>query len=466
MEITIIGAGPSGMACAYTLVKSGKTALVVEKDDSVGGLCRTLNFQGFLFDIGGHRFLSRSTEINSLWNSIMSDDMLRVRRLSRIYYRKRFFNYPLSFFNTFRNLGPVESTLCVMSYLKCKYLKEGDGSTFEGWIINHFGKRLYDIFFKTYTEKVWAIACRDISADWAKQRIEGLSLRVAIQKAILGMRQNAPKTLCEEFSYPRTGPGEFYERLKRSVRDSGTRFMFDKAVISVKHDGKGVASIDIFDDHTGEVEEVCTNHVFSSIPLPNLVRMLKPPPPEDIIVAASKLRFRSILTVNVILDKEHIFPDQWIYVHSPEVKLGRIQNYKNWSPAMVPDSKKTSLGLEYFCTEGDFLWNMNDVDLLNYAIKELEKIGIVSRRYLINGFVVRRSDVYPIYSLDYKKNVDIIKEYLKQFSNLSCMGRGGLFRYDNSDRALLSGIYTAREFLDKNLCGCRIDFMYDGNRVG
>jgi len=445
-KTVIMGAGPSGLSCAYTLANAGEPAIVIEKDSVAGGLCRTLNFGGYLFDIGGHRFLSASEEINHLWHSIMGDDMLRVKRLSRICYRKRFFNYPLTFFNTFRNLGPIESSRCLASYLACKQFKHGNNDTFEGWIINRFGRRLYDIFFKTYTEKVWAIACQDISADWAKQRIEGLSLRVAVQKAILGMKRNMPKTLCEEFLYPRTGPGEFYERLKRQAQGTGARFAFNRTVTGIKHDTKKVVSIELMDNRTDQIEEISCDHVFSSIPLTSLVKMLNPRPPEAIIAAAGKLHFRSMLIVNVIMNKERIFPDQWIYIHSPEVRLGRIQNYKNWSPAMVPDFKKTSIGLEYFCTEKDWLWRMNDVDLINYAVGELEKIGIASRKYLINGFVVRRPDVYPVYSLDYQKNVGIIKEYLAQFSNLACMGRGGLFRYDNSDRALLSGISATRTF--------------------
>jgi len=449
MENIILGAGPSGMSCAYTLAKNKRQSLVVERDNFVGGLCSTLNFQGFLFDIGGHRFLSKSNEINELWRGIMAGDMFNVKRLSRIYYRKRFFNYPLSFFNTFWNLGPLDSFLCIVSYLLSKYGRPGDERTFEGWIINHFGRRLYDIFFKTYTEKVWAIACRNLSADWAKERIEGLSLKVAVEKAILGIKHNSPKTLYEEFLYPRTGPGEFYERLKILIQDLNSSFLLNNTAIYVEHNRNSIDTVEILDNHTGNIKKMQANHVFSSVPMPKLVNMLKPRPPREVILAASRLCFRSILTVNLIMDKEDVFPDQWIYVHSPEVRLGRIQNYKNWSPAMVPDNRKTSLGLEYFCTEGDSLWNMNDVDLINYAAKELEKVGIISRRHLINGFIVRRPDVYPVYSLDYKRSVDVIKEYLNRFTNLSCMGRGGLFRYDNSDRALLSGIYTAKEFLKK-----------------
>jgi len=379
----------------------------------------------------------------------MKGDMLTVKRLSRIYYKKRYFKYPLSFINTLCNLGPIESILCVASYLKDKFFKSEHENTFDGWIINHFGRRLYDIFFKVYTEKVWAIACKDISSDWARHRIQGLSLRVAIQKAILGMKQNTPKTLCEEFLYPRTGPGEFYQRLSDLALKMNTRFDFNKEITSIKHSDRKILLAESRDLYNNKIEKSLVEYLFSSISLPTFIGLLDPLPPEDVMSCAKKLHFRSLLVVNLILDKENLFPDQWLYVHSPEVRLGRIQNYKNWSSAMTADRKKTSLGLEYFCTEGDSLWNMNDVDLINYAVEEIEKIGIVSRRYLINGFVVRRPDVYPIYSLDYQKNVSKIRSYLEQFHNLQMIGRGGLFRYSNSDHALLTGIYAAKNFLGK-----------------
>ncbi len=449
-KVVIIGAGPAGMACVYALAKAKQPSLVIEQDDAPGGLCRTLNFCGYFFDIGGHRFLSKSQEVNRLWQEIMGDDMLHVKRLSRIYYRKRYFNYPLSFLNTIFNLGLLESLLCIGSYLKHKYFKRGKDNTFEEWIINRFGKRLYDIFFKTYTEKVWAVPCQDISADWARQRIRGLSLRVAIQKAILGLKKQAPKTLCDKFMYPKTGPGEFYQRLKEHACCLGAEFEFGKTVVSIRHNAERIISLQVNRAQGGQAETLPVDILCSSMPLPVFINLLEPKPAGYILAAARKLLFRDFLVVNIILDKESVFPDQWVYIHSPEVKVGRIQNYKNWSPAMVVDPKKTSLGLEYFCNEGNNLWNMNDIDLINYAVKELEEIGIVSRRYLIDGFVVRRKNVYPVYSLDYQESVGIIRDYLSRISNFYPMGRSGLFRYNNSDHALLTGIYTAGNLLGKS----------------
>jgi protoporphyrinogen oxidase len=446
-NIVVIGAGPAGTGCAYELAKGGYPSLVIEKAEVAGGLCRTLNFNGYLFDIGGHRFLSYSQEVNALWRQILREDLLRVKRLSRIYYRKKYFNYPLNFLNTFWNLGPLESAACIGSYLKCKYSRPGDDSTFEGWVINRFGDRLFNIFFKSYTQKVWDLECQDISSDWARQRISGLSLRVALQKALLGIKGDSPKTLCEEFLYPQAGPGQFCGRLQKTVSDLGGIFKFNSRVIGIRHDDKRIHSVIIESRLDGKREEIPADYLFSSMPLPTFIKSLLPLPPQEVIKASGKLGFRSFIVVNIILDKEHIFPDQWLYIHSPEVKLSRIQNYKNWSAGMVDDSKKTSLGLEYFCNEADSLWMMNDVDLVDFALGELEKIGIISRRHLINAFVVRAADAYPVYALDYLRNIEIVRSYLRRFPNFQAMGRAGLFRYCNSDYALLTGIYSAKNLL-------------------
>lgn len=446
-KILILGAGPSGMGCASVLADKGIPSRVIDRESDAGGLCRTVNFHDYLFDIGGHRFLSKCPEVNLFWEKVMGDKMLRVKRLSRIFYKKRFFNYPLSFFNTFWNFGPLESFLCVASYLRCRVFRPGDEQTFEGWITNRFGRRLYEIFFKTYTEKVWAVPCRDISANWAKQRIQGLSLKVAIQKALTGLRTNLPKTLAQQFLYPEKGPGDFYRRLRERIEPGGVSFLMEKEVVRVRHHNRRIVSVDVRDGRNpGVLESLPADYLFSSLPLPGLIRRLDPPPPANILQKASRLKFRNFLVINIILDKPFVFPDQWIYVHSPEVSLGRIQNYKNWSPSMVVDQGKTSLGLEYFCNENDWLWKKNDVDLIQFALTELERLRIVSRRHLIDGFVVRQSDVYPVYELGYEAIVRELREYLEGFSNIQTIGRAGLFRYDNSDHALLTGISAARNF--------------------
>jgi protoporphyrinogen oxidase len=441
--VVIAGAGPAGLACAYGLAREGRPALVVDKDARAGGLGQTIDFHGYLFDIGGHRFLSRFDEVTRLWKDLLGDDLLRVRRISRIFYRGRFFKYPLSFFDTFWNLGPVDSILCVGSYLRDRVSQPGDDSTFEGWIINRFGRRLYEIFFNVYTQKVWAIPCRDLSADWAKQRIQGLSLRVALRKAVLRTKFGGPKTLAEEFLYPRRGPGQFFDRLQEAAEKGGARFLFRRSVSVVRHDGRRILALDLAGGGPAGPRRVLPSHLVSTLPLPALVKSLRPHAPRPVLDAAETLRFRSFLVVNLILKGRNLFPDQWIYVHSPEVRLGRVQNYKNWSPAMTLDPDKTSLGLEYFCDEGDDLWRMNNIELIDFAVEELARLRIAARKNLISGFVVRRPDVYPVYSLDYQKSLRTIQVFLARFENLQTVGRAGLFRYCNSDLALLMGLRAA-----------------------
>lgn len=443
----IIGAGPSGLVCAYTLGRAGRPAQLIEKDSAVGGLCQTINYSDYLFDIGGHRFLTKSDIINKLWYDILGDKLLWVDRLSRIYYRKKFFKYPLAFLNTFWNLGPLESFRCISSYFICKLTRPGDDKTFEGWIINRFGKRLYEIFFNTYTRKVWAVPCQDISADWAVQRIRGLSLRVALKNAVFKNSRKRPKTLAEKFLYPRQGPGEFCNELAAACRTSGAHFDFNEEVTRVEHDSYRIKAVTTRHTKSGVRQNRPLEFLFSSMPLPAFIEALDPPAPADVLAAARALRYRAYMVINIIINKKEVFPDQWIYVHAPEVQLGRIQNYKNWSPFMTADPEKTSLGLEYFCTEGDDLWSMHDTDLIDFAVNELEKIGIASRKHLITGFVVRRADAYPVYDLHYRRHREAVKQYLDSFVNLQIMGRAGLFRYDNSDLAMLGGIGAANNFL-------------------
>ena len=445
--IVIAGAGPAGMACALGLARRGRAATVVEKDSRCGGLCQTIDFDGSLFDIGGHRFLTRLGEVGALWQEIMGDDLLRVKRLSRIFYRGRFFKYPLSFLDTFLNLGPIESALCVGSYFRDRIGRPADDGTFEGWIINRFGRRLYRIFFDVYTRKVWAIPCKDLSADWARQRIQGLSLKVAMRKAIFGRWTSGPKTLTEEFLYPRRGPGEFFDRVRDEASGLGVRFVFDTAVSAVEHDGRRVRAVELRRSSPSAPELIPVENFVSSMPLPRLVRALRPLPPGPVLAAADKLRFRSFLVANVILDEKSLFPDQWIYVHSPEVRMGRIQNYKNWSPAMTRDPDKTTLGLEYFCDEGDALWRKSDAEVIDFALGELSRIGIGSRRDLVGGFVVRRPDAYPVYVNDYRQPLGVVRDYLARFENLQTIGRAGLFRYCNSDLALRMGLQAADRLL-------------------
>ncbi len=445
--VVIIGAGPSGMACAYTLAQNGSSSCVVDRDDRVGGLCQTIDFDGNLFDIGGHRFLSKSALINQLWQEILGNRLLTVKRLSRIYHEKKFLNYPLTFTNTFRHLGLTDSLKSLMSYLHAQISFPAHDHSLEAWIIRRFGKKLYETFFAAYTRKLWGRPAAEISADWAAQRLSGLSLTVALKNAALGRAAQGPKTLAEQFLYPRKGPGEFFCRLRELASGMGVSFKMSTDVVSIHHDGGRICAVEVT-GHCGSSREILpVGYLFSSMPISVFLKSLSPAPPEHVRKAAPQLRFRSFISVNVIIRKSHLFPDQWIYVQAPEIRMGRIQNFKNWSPSMVSDPEETTLGLEYYCDEGDSVWSLSDADLIDMGTTELDRIGIASRRDFVSGFVVRRMNAYPMYSLLYTEALDSIMSYLSGFSNFQAMGRAGLFRYDNSDQAMLSGIEAAYNFL-------------------
>lgn len=446
MRFVILGGGPAGLGCAYELGRSGVASVVIEKNPQIGGLCRTLQYKGYLFDIGGHRFLTKNREINQLWRLVLGKDLLRVKRRSRIYYRGHFLNYPLQLRNALQGLGWWEALLCLSSYLYARTLSPGDDTTFEGWMINRFGKRLYEIFFKTYTEKVWAVPCSQISSDWAIQRIQSLSLAKAICHALSHKGGKAPKTLSQEFFYPAKGPGLFFERLRDITEVYGARYQLNSEFKALYWKDACVTSVDV-KRADGDLENYEVGAVFSSIPLTLLIQRMKPEPPPAVISAAQNLKFRSFLVVNLILDKADLFPDQWLYIHAPGVRVSRIQNYKNWSPAMVPDTSTTSLGMEYFVTEGDRLWNLSDESMMNLALEELAHIGLARRELFLDGFVIRVANAYPVYGPDYQTSLGIIRRFLSRFSNLQAMGRAGMFRYDNSDHALLTGLYAARNLL-------------------
>lgn len=441
----ILGAGPAGLACAYELARRGIPSLVADKNSVVGGLLRTLEYDGFLFDIGGHRFLSKNEEVNALWKDLLGPDLIAVNRKSRILYRGKFFEYPLKIRNTLRGLGIFETLRCLASYLAVKIPNPPRAPTFENCMTRRFGKRLFEIFFKTYTEKVWGIPCHELSSDWASQRIQSLSLSKAVFKALFPQRNGGIKTLSNRFSYPAKGPGLFCERLRDRSALLGADYRLRHEVLEIRHDKGRITEVLL--GRNGEREAVQGDLFFSSIPLPHLIEKLRPEAPADIRAAARGLEFRSFLVVYMVFDAPEIFPDNWLYIHSPEVKVGRIQNYKNWSARMVPDDSKTSLGMEYFVNEGDSLWTLAEAAMIQLALKELEQLGFSLRSRFLKGWVVRIPNAYPIYNAGYRESVSLIRGYLAHFENLQVVGRAGLFRYNNSDHAILTGLYGARNLL-------------------
>ena len=442
-RIAIIGAGPAGLTAAYMLCKYGHEVLIFEKDKKyVGGISRTETYKGYHFDIGGHRFFSKSEEIESLWTEILGDDLIDRPRSSRIYYNKQFFSYPLMAIEAMRKLGLLETTKCVASFLKAKIVPVKHPRNFEDWVTNQFGKRLFNIFFKTYTEKVWGIPTNEISADWAAQRIKGLSLSSAIKNALIKPKKGngkAIKTLIDTFRYPKYGPGMMWDACAKKIKELG----------GILQMGNGVTGLAFQDDKWQVVMDNGStsdyfDFVISSAPMRELVRNLAPKVSDETLDAANNLGYRDFLTVVLIMKDTHTFNDNWIYIHDPSVKVGRIQNFKSWSPYMVPDETMVCFGLEYFCFEGDGMWNCSDAELIELGKRELEQIGLGVASAVEDGCVVRQPKAYPVYDKRYKKHINIVRKELEQYPGLYLVGRNGMHKYNNQDHSMMTAILAAK----------------------
>jgi protoporphyrinogen oxidase len=437
----VIGGGPGGLTAAYELTRLGFQPTVLETLDDVGGLARTASFKGFRFDLGGHRFYTKVAEVDKLWREVLGDDFVRRRRLSRIHYNGRFFLYPLRPLNALAGLGLGPSMAAVLSFLRWQLLPYPREETFEQWITNRFGKRLFETFFRTYTEKVWGIPCSTLRAEWAAQRIKDLSLRTAILNMFIKPKRTI-KTLIEEFDYPRLGPGMMWNAVKDEIERRGGRVRLQANVVRINRRGQRVESV-VVDGKDGMATLGATDFV-SSMPLVELVFKLDPPAPAEVRQAAARLSYRDFLTVCLIVNSANPFPDNWIYVHSPDVRVGRIQNFRNWSPDMVPDPAKTSLGLEYFCTEGDDLWRAPDTDLIELGKREVAQIGLVRYEDVEDGCVVRVPKAYPVYDARYREALATIRGYVDGLENLQSIGRNGLHRYNNQDHSMMTGMLAVR----------------------
>ena len=437
----VIGAGPAGLTAAYELTKLGERPVVLEKRHTVGGLACTETYKGFSFDMGGHRFFTKVEEVKKTWNEILGAQFLRRPRLSRIYYRGRFFFYPLKPLNALVGLGFWESILIVLSYLRWQLFPYRREDTFEQWVTNRFGRRLFLTFFKTYTEKVWGISCSELKAEWAAQRIKDLSLRSALVNMFL-KSNGTIKTLIEEFDYPRLGPGMMWQAMKDEIERRQGRVELETDVVQVQRTGMRIEGIVV--DQSGQRTFVPGTDFISSMPVTELVKKLDPPAPPAVLRAAGALKYRDFLTVVLIVNKADLFPDNWIYIHDPRVKVGRIQNFKNWSPDMVPDPSRSSLGLEYFCTEGDELWTLPDAELIELGKREVAAIGLASSADVQDGCVVRVPKAYPVYDEDYREQLDVVRKFVDSLDNCQTIGRNGLHRYNNQDHAMLTGMLAVR----------------------
>ncbi len=439
-QVVIIGGGPAGLTAAYELTKLNIRPIVIEKRDQVGGIARTENYKGYYFDMGGHRFFTKSREVNEMWREILGPDFLRRPRLSRIFYRKRFFYYPLRPLNALKELGLVDGFLNFLSYVQWQIWPSQEERTFEQWVTNRFGRRLFLTFFKTYTEKVWGIPTNELSAEWAQQRIKNLSLGSAIVSMFIRPKDKIT-SLIEEFDYPRQGPGMMWKAVQAEVERRGGQVLLNAEVVRICRKGSRVTGVVI---RRNGVEELIEGSDFiTSMSVRELVERMEDAP-APVVDAASSLKYRDFLTVCLIIDQAELFPDNWIYVHEPDVKVGRIQNFKNWSPEMVPDQSKTSLGLEYFCNEGDELWNMADADLVELGTQEVARMGLAQRADVIDGCVHRVEKSYPVYDSTYREHLSHVRGFVESLDNLVTIGRNGLHRYNNQDHAMMTGMLAVR----------------------
>jgi protoporphyrinogen oxidase len=441
----ILGGGPAGLTAGYLLAKQGHPVIVFEAENQVGGIAKTEVREGpggeYRFDLGGHRFFTKVQEVDDLWHEIMREEFLLRPRMSRIYWRKRFLHYPLQGPDVIRKLGPIELIRCMASYARAKLRPKGEERSLEQWVTNRFGKRLYENFFKSYNEKLWGVPVSEIRAEFAAQRIKGLSFTSAAKSAFFGNKGNEIKSLIGEFHYPRYGPGQMWETMTDDIRRLGGQVLLETPVEALHIEGGHVVRV------TAGGVDYESPYVISSLPLRNTVGLTEPAAPADVRAAAQGLRYRDFLTVSLVLDGEDLFPDNWIYIHEPDVEVGRIQNFRSWSPWMVPDPTKACIGMEYFCFAGDELWEMADDDLVALAMRELEQLGLAKTEALQFGFATRVPKAYPMYDLEYSDRVDTIKSWLAPIENLQQVGRNGLHRYNNSDHSMLTAMRAVDNLL-------------------
>jgi protoporphyrinogen oxidase len=442
----ILGAGPAGLTAAYELSNLGTPCLVLEQDAVVGGLARTVEYKGFRFDIGGHRFYTKVSLVQQIWRDVLGDDLLTCKRLSRIYYKSRFFQYPLEPFDAIRGLGVTEALRCGLSFVRSQLFPTLPERDFATWVSNRFGRRLFETFFESFTEKVWGMECRKIAAEWAAQRIQDLSLWSLLRDTLLQRSDKKTKTLVKEFQYPRLGPGMLWSRIKEIVEGRGVPVILNAPVERVEH-------------HQGKIVSVQAGgktyrgtYFISSIPIRELIHKLNPAGPPALLAAAKKFHYRDFLTVALMVRGRNLFPDNWIYVHDPAVSAGRVQNYGNWSPEMTPDPDLTCLGVEYFCNTTDSLWSAPDADLIALAKREMVQLGLLREHNVIDGSVVRMPKAYPVYDDGYQGGLATVREFLATVPNLQLVGRNGMHRYNNQDHSMLTAILAAR-----NVVGARFD---------
>jgi len=448
-QVVVAGAGPAGLSAALALSRAGRPVVVVEREAQVGGIARTVERGGYRFDVGGHRFFTRIPEVQALWDELLGDDMLVRRRRSRIVFRGRYFDYPITAGSALAGLGAPEALRILGSYLWALLRPIRPERSLADWVVNRFGRRLFELFFRTYTEKVWGLACEEIGAQWAAQRIRGISLGAA---ALDMLRRGAGghRSLVTEFHYPRLGPGMLWERMRAEVERRGGRFLMGRRVVEVRHDTAGVRGVLV--DGPGGPDLLPAEQLISTVPLRDLVRSLSPAPAPAVAAAAGALRYRGFFQVALVLDGPEPFPDTWLYLHDPAVRAGRIQSFRAWSPELLPPGATSCLGLEYFCWAGDELWRRPDAELVALAAEDLARLGFATARQVVEGHVVRVAEAYPVYDEGWGERLAVVRDGLERIPGLVVCGRGGMHRYNNMDHSMLTGLLAAA-----NVLGARHD---------
>ena len=449
--VVILGAGPAGLTAAYELSSMGIPCVVLEREAVVGGLSRTVEYKGFRFDIGGHRFYTKVSLVQQIWREILGGDLLTCTRLSRIYYKDKFFRYPLEPIDALRRLGLLETVQCGLSFVKSRVFPRMPEDDFETWVSNRFGRRLFTTFFKSYTEKVWGMPCSEIGAEWAAQRIQGLSLWSLLRDAVFPRSRDEIKTLIKKFQYPRLGPGMLWSRMREIVEQRGVRVELNAPVERIHWQAGKIVSVQAGGRNWQGA------HFISSVGIRDLIEGFEPAAPEPLRGVTGKLKYRDFITVALMVRAADVFPDNWIYLQEPGVIAGRVQNYKNWSADMTPSPEVTCLGVEYFCNETEPLWNRPDGELIELAKLEMSQLGLVRAEQVVDGAVVRMPKAYPVYDRGYQQGLAVVREFLRSVPNLQLIGRNGMHRYNNQDHSMLTGILAAR-----NVCGSQFD-LWDLN---
>ncbi len=475
-RVVIIGAGPAGLTAAYQLAKLGHHTTVLEADDVVGGISRTVERDGWRFDIGGHRFFTKVQPVDDLWFEILgAGEFIRRPRMSRIYYKGKLYDYPIRPFNALRKLGVVEAMRCMASYAWVRVRPPKDTSTLEGYIASRYGWRLYRHFFKTYNEKLWGVPASQISADFGAQRIKNMSIVAAVweplRARLLGARRDKTKqvtSLIEEFNYPKYGPGQMWETAAEKVTAAGSQLLMRHRVVRILHCDGAAYAVVARDEHGVEHTFECT-HIVSSMPMGALLRAMDPPIPDEVKDAADGLTYRDFMTVALVVPQEYSFPDTWIYIHDPGVKVGRVQNFGSWSPYLIKEGR-TCLGLEFFVNEGDHMWDKADDELIEQAKQEMHRLGLIKDVSRVEaGYVVRMPKAYPVYDDRYQDNVEILRKWIATDApNVYPTGRNGMHKYNNQDHSMLTAMLSVENILgaDHDVWGVNVEAEYHEEHAG